>query len=209
MDQVILPALSCRSRRTQQQPPNPLTNDTSAPPSSHVAPQAPASKKDPAKVDYGMALPHLPAPENTYQSGMSYDVSEATPSPYCTWVPPSASCARCAGLPVPVPKAADASIRHHLSKSTATPTKMPRAPPASTHRRSHSFSQRPTFAGRWGGMFGEKEVVDEHGARANADEPPRTAGPELSAFAEKMHETNRPANEGSRRLVMRRLGRRW
>jgi len=43
-------------------------------------------------------------------------------------------------------------------------------------------------------MFGEKDVVDEHGALVN--EPPRTAGPELSAFAEKMHSQNRPSNEG-------------
>lgn len=53
---------------------------------------------------------------------------------------------------------------------------MPRAPPASTHRRSHSLSQRPNML-KWGGIMGggerEKEV-------------PSTAGPELSTFAERM-----------------------
>lgn len=171
----------------------PTANDTSAPPSSYVPPsQASAPKKDTAKVDYGMALPHLPAPENTYQSGMSYDVAEAAPSPTAPGFPQPRP--RDAGIPVP--KAADMVAGGTLSKST-TSTKMPRAPPASTHRRSHSFSQRPTFAGRWAGMFGEKEPVDEHGARAKAEELPRTAGPELSAFADKMREANQPANDES------------
>jgi len=53
-------------------------------------------------------------------------------------------------------------------------------------------------------MLGEKGVVDEHGALTNAkaDEPPRTAGPELSAFAEKMHEQNRPSGDASLHVPM-------
>ncbi|KAJ7218870.1 hypothetical protein B0H12DRAFT_327087 [Mycena haematopus] len=64
-----------------------------------------------------------------------------------------------------------------------------RAPPASTHRRSHSLSQRPTVLRGWGGMFGgdrDRERVEEE------EEPmPRTAGPELGGFAERERQRER------------------
>ena len=87
--------------------------------------------------------------------------------------------ARDAGLPVPVPLGHHQ--QHHqpqpvsqaeggvvsvpstpvspFSPATPVPTsagdaKMPRAPPASTHRRSHSLSQRPTTVRGWAGLFG-------------------------------------------------------
>ena len=86
--------------------------------------------------------------------------------------------ARDAGLPVPVPLG---HHQHHqpqpvsqaeggvgsvpstpvspFTPATPVPTsagdaKMPRAPPASTHRRSHSLSQRPTTVRGWAGLFG-------------------------------------------------------
>ena len=166
----------------------PTPIDTSAPPSSYVKPPqlTPLKKDHPNKVDYTMALPHLPAPETSHQSGMSYDANPSTPSPTTPNHPQPR--ARDAGLPVPKQTAG-------TLPPTPAKTSLPRAPPASTHRRSHSLSQRPTvLSGRLGGVFGEKDVVDEHGALVN--EPPRTAGPELSAFAEKMHNQNRPSNEG-------------
>ncbi|KAJ6516868.1 hypothetical protein C8R47DRAFT_1313217 [Mycena vitilis] len=57
-----------------------------------------------------------------------------------------------------------------------------RAPPASTHRRSHSLSQRPTVLRGWGGMFGGERVEEEG---------PRTAGPELGGFAERERQRER------------------
>ena len=163
-------------------------NETSAPPSSY---QPPPLKKEIAnvKVDYGMALPHLPAPETSHQSGMSYDVQPPTPSPTTPTHPQPR--ARDAGLPSP--KKAEGGT---LPTSTAKAS-LPRAPPASTHRRSHSLSQRPNvLGGRWGGVFGEKDTVDEHGTLKN-EEPPRTAGPELSAFVQKIQEQDRPSHDGS------------
>ncbi|KAJ6510732.1 hypothetical protein C8R45DRAFT_965014 [Mycena sanguinolenta] len=61
-----------------------------------------------------------------------------------------------------------------------------RAPPASTHRRSHSLSQRPTVLRGWGGMFGGDR--DRERDRVEEEEMPRTAGPELSGFAERQRE---------------------
>ena len=172
----------------------PAATDASAPPSSYVKPaQLSPHKKDHgnAKVDYGMALPHLPAPETSHQSGMSYDANPTPTTPTTPSHPQPR--ARDAGLPAtPVPKQVD--VAGATLPASSAKTSMPRAPPASTHRRSHSLSQRPTvLGGRLGGVFGEKNTVDEHGALAH-QEVPRTAGPELSSFAEKMH---RPSNDGS------------
>ena len=195
-ERVYGPGLFASSQLSIQDnlpPAEPTPTDASVPPSSYIKPpQLTPLKKDfpNAKVDYGMALPHLPAPETSHQSGMSYDVSPTTPSPTAASHPQPR--ARDAGLPTP--KQAEVAAGGS-SPITPAKTSLPRAPPASTHRRSHSLSQRPTvLSGRLGTMFGEKNVVDEHGALAN--EPPRTAGPELSAFAEKMHGQNRPSNEG-------------
>ncbi|KAF7305457.1 Non-specific serine/threonine protein kinase [Mycena chlorophos] len=59
-----------------------------------------------------------------------------------------------------------------------------RAPPASTHRRSHSLSQRPTVLRGWGGMFGgERDRLEEEG--------PRTAAPDIGGFEEREKERER------------------
>ncbi|TFK38383.1 hypothetical protein BDQ12DRAFT_683581 [Crucibulum laeve] len=153
-----------------------------APPKKDVSPVANA------KADYSMPLPRLPAPETSHYSGMSYDNTVA-PSPTSPSFHPQPR-ARDPGLPPPSPSAQKG--RHvEIEQSTLKPNRaMPRAPPASTHRRSHSLSQRPTMlAGRWGGMFGGSEhPVDEHGASRLA-EPPKTAGPEISTFSEKVDES--------------------
>ncbi|ESK83957.1 camk camkl kin1 protein kinase [Moniliophthora roreri MCA 2997] len=46
---------------------------------------------------------------------------------------------------------------------------LPRAPPASTHRRSHSLSQRPTVLRGWGGMFGGGGVDEKSEPRPSDD----------------------------------------
>ncbi|KDQ22866.1 hypothetical protein PLEOSDRAFT_1069072 [Pleurotus ostreatus PC15] len=79
-----------------------------------------------AKADYSMPLPRLPAPETSHYSGMSYDATS--------------------GQPV--------GVRPPTGATNAGGTKtMPRAPPASTHRRSHSLSQRPTVLRGWSNIL--------------------------------------------------------
>ncbi|KAI5822736.1 Pkinase-domain-containing protein [Schizophyllum commune Tattone D] len=153
----------------------------------------------PAKADYSMPLPRLPAPAPGHYSGMSYD-NGAQPSPTSATFHPVPR-ARDPGLPPlsPIAKDSPASPRP-LEKLPATPdraktigsdkaktvaeqrVKSVRAPPASTHRRSHSLSQRPTVLRGWGSVFGG-DRGDEHGMPA-IPEPPRTAGPAISTFSE-------------------------
>lgn len=151
-----------------------------------------SSRKDPlpstkAKADYSMPLPRLPAPETSHYSGMSYD-NTISPSPTSpTFAQPRA---RDPGLPPPSPSAQQ---RQHIEidQSALGPKRgLPRAPPPSTHRRSHSMSQRPTALARgWGGMFGSAgEAVDEQGV-SRIPPAPKTAGPELTSFQEEMEES--------------------
>ncbi|KAJ3473186.1 hypothetical protein NLI96_g13097 [Meripilus lineatus] len=170
------------------------------------------------KPDYSMPLPRLPAPETSHYSGMSYDANTsaaaaASPSPTTPNFPQPR--ARDAALGVagkrndlvpPPPISAIVAAPRSVPGSPAK-TALPRAPPASTHRRSHSLSQRPVAPPTrgWTGMFGGGnaggqittsvsagpvvgEVVDEYGTirPREVGEPPRTAGPELSAFAAQM-----------------------
>lgn len=150
------------------------------------------------KVDYNMPLPRLPAPETSHFSGMSYD-HQAHPPPLTTSTFGPQPRARDPGIPVSdSPTQAESGSQVQNPGQAATPTEskeaaaLPRAPPASTHRRSHSMSQRPlgatggTPAGRtWGTMFGgmqDKEKVDEYGR------VPKTAGPEMVSFTKKIDE---------------------
>ncbi|KZT30084.1 Pkinase-domain-containing protein [Neolentinus lepideus HHB14362 ss-1] len=165
--------------------------ETPAPPTSaKILLQPEVSKKDsvPGKADYSMPLPRLPAPETSHFSGMSYDVSQATPSPTSPNFHPQPR-PRDAGVPVTedVPAANDPSAKAGF----------PRAPAPSKHRRSHSLSQRPSATvskGWFMGIGGGTDTIDEHGVfnekrsppRADAYEPPRTAGPELLSFGEKL-----------------------
>ena len=139
---------------------------------------------DGTKADYNMQLPRLPAPDPSHYSGMSYDATgapqPAVPSPTTPGFTPQPR-ARDAGLPIPkqsdVPSSDNVGVPSSAPPTT-TKAQLPRAPPASTHRRSHSLSQRPMSLKTWGGMLG--------GHQADKHEPPATAGPELGTFAEKM-----------------------
>ena len=139
---------------------------------SEPQPQTPSQQK----ADYSMPLPLLPAPESSHYSGMSYDApsSLATPSPtHTTFVTPQ--------TPQPQGRARDVDLG--VQDVTAAPQlppvgtgTMPRAPPLSTHRRSHSLSQRPSVTRGWAGMLGtgaQQAVVKGE---------PQTAGPEVTAF---------------------------
>ncbi|KAI0354421.1 Pkinase-domain-containing protein [Trametes cingulata] len=193
-----------------------LSLETSSRPDAHavdsaVPPTTPAKqlstpsvrKRDPpitGKPDYSMPLPRLPAPETSHYSGLSYDVTPATPSPTTSNFPQPR--ARDAALAVPK---RDGPQPSSLPKTvTATPARMsmsmsmPREPASTAHRRSHSLSQRP-----WHGMFGfgGAEEVSEHGTvrpRKDILEPPRTAGPEFGTFAEKMETPREKENQGEK-----------
>lgn len=125
------------------------------------------------KADYSMPLPRLPAPASSHYSDMS--PSPTTPGfAHVTAPSPTASSF---GNQQAQPRARDTghegglgAPRHPepVPSAAAETTNLPRAPPASTHRRSHSLSQRPTTT--LGGHF----------------EPPRTADPTVRSFAEKM-----------------------
>ncbi|KAI0703400.1 hypothetical protein BC835DRAFT_1262895 [Cytidiella melzeri] len=153
-------------------------------------------KADPvltSKPDYSMPLPRLPAPETSHFSGLSYDVTSATPSPTANNFPQPR--ARDATMNVPNPEIASPTAAAATVSSTPAKTPLPRAPQASAHRRSHSLSQRPSVTRGWSNMFGGgggggHNGVDEQGIvmRTDPHEPPRTAGPELTTFAEQMEE---------------------
>lgn len=130
-----------------------------------------------ARADYSMPLPRLPAPETSHYSGMSYDAAPVSASPTAATFHGQPR-ARDVGLPPPPPP--PSAKRVDLSAVPTTPA-LPRAPPASTHRRSHSLSQRPTVLRGLGGVFGGTErPVDEH---AEDIQMPHTAGPEVGEFA--------------------------
>jgi serine/threonine protein kinase KIN1/2 len=116
-------------------------------------------KANDEKADYNMALPQLPVPETSHYSGMLYDPNNAKPySPTAASFHPQ----------IRSRNAGDMAV----SKTPTTPTPLttqalPKAPPASTHIRSHSLSQRSTvLGGRWVGIFGGGDKIPE-GAEMN------------------------------------------
>ncbi|KAJ7773666.1 hypothetical protein DFH07DRAFT_990228 [Mycena maculata] len=169
-----------------------------------------AEKAKSGKADYNMPLPRLPVPATSHYSGLSYDADAPAPqaangqvngngsgAPHVNGaaVPPSPSPtamsfhpqprARDAGVGVAIPPPSPGPVPHERETrevgraGTLAPI---RAPPASTHRRSHSLSQRPTVLRGWGGMFGGERVEEEG---------PRTAGPEIGGFAERERQRDR------------------
>ena len=142
-----------------------------------------------AKADYSIALPRLPAPETSHFSGMSYENTVA-PSPTSpAFIHPQAR-PRDFGLPPPSPST---QVRHiEIEQPTMGPKRnnLPRAPPASTHRRSHSMSQRPTALSRGGrgGMFGIGDATNDYGN--NVVEMPKTVGPDTSNFPERLDDNH-------------------
>ncbi|KAF8063306.1 CAMK/CAMKL/Kin1 protein kinase [Lyophyllum atratum] len=204
---------------TQQQPQQ--QQQQQQPPQRKEREREREREREGERADYSMPLPRLPAPETSHYSGMSYDTAAGAPTTPTT--PGFAHAApipraRDAGLPPPSPSAGTSG--HQQPPHTPTEREsqsqtlglggkggggsgrgLPRVPPASTHRRSHSMSQRPTVLARgWGGMFGgggggqgQGQVqVSEHGepmkinpAAWGVGEAPRTAGPEVGTFAER------------------------
>ncbi|KIY44656.1 Pkinase-domain-containing protein [Fistulina hepatica ATCC 64428] len=190
----------------------------------------------PAKADYNMNLPRLPAPETSHYSGMSYDTGTPSPTaqmfnqPATPMSPKFAQPrARDPGLPPSSPSAMQAQgleqVAQQQSAGMPSPTEqtaaspLPRAPPASTHRRSHSMSHRQSFRG-WGAMFGggKQLVVDESaeqdvdefgrsmGEHENRAEPnlppaPKTAGPEVTTFGSRIDGTDERTDGGGSTLA--------
>ncbi len=155
-----------------------------------------------AKPDYSMPLPRLPAPDPSHYGPGSYDASGgAVPSPTSPTFGPQPR-ARDLGLPPTpttpsmssaVPQPQRRPVEPAEQQSPQPQQRLPRAPPAGAHRRSHSLSQRPTVLSRgWGSVFGHGHGrgmgVDEHGTSTGAAaagtriEGPRTAGPEVTTF---------------------------
>ena len=176
--------------------------EASAPPptSAKILSQPAVRKRDApvsGKPDYSMPLPRLPAPETSHYSGLSYDVTPATPSPATANFPQPR--ARDAALSPPKPAAQSPTLPKAVAAAPARMSmsmSMPREPANTAHRRSHSLSQRPTVRG-WHGMFGlsgTEEVNEDGTPRASRafSEAPRTAGPELTTFAEKMEQQPPP-----------------
>ncbi len=189
-----------------------------------------------AKADYSMALPRLPAPETSHYSGMSYDTTAPSPTSAAFAVPPSptprARDTGAAGLPlaggvVAAPASSvTAAAGGSNSDTTPTPTKhveidqsatvgpkrgaLPRIPPPSTHRRSHSMSQRPTtLTSRWGGMFGghghgTSGGVEETGKVSVSADPLKTVAPEEDKEKERHHEHTSPFAGGA--TLVRKFG---
>ncbi|KAK7438601.1 Serine/threonine-protein kinase [Stygiomarasmius scandens] len=174
----------------------PLPTAGSATPTAAAAP--PPASPTTNKADYSMPLPRLPPPANTHHSGMSYDANApsttnagtASSNPTTPTTPSFAH----GQVSHPQPRARDPGLppiasSGTTSTATATPASstkftgghgtLPRAPPATTHRRSHSLSQRPisnvpggpggTIGRGWGAMFGNGAgAVDEKGEDASA-----------------------------------------
>ncbi|KAI9459812.1 hypothetical protein F5148DRAFT_1150800 [Russula earlei] len=166
-------------------PPQPAPEGAPPPTSSKQAVQlaVPASAGTPQKAtggaDYTIRPSRLPAPESLHFSKMSYD-SPVTPSPTGTMFQQQQQHPR------------------FLPAGPASAT-LPRAPPASTHRRSHSVSHRQGvprgLVSMFGGGGGGPAGVSEHGqlrvnvhSSANGHDRPRTAGPELTTFSEHMED---------------------
>jgi serine/threonine protein kinase len=197
----------------------------SKPPPLVNPPPVSMSQKVAGGADYSMRPSRLPPPESPHYSKMSYDAQVTAPSPTAPTFQqqqqqqqqPRAR-ARDAGLPntkpgdlVPpspvVVSAAAAAMDANTGSSVPPSPTMPRAPPASTHRRSHSVSHRQGVPRGWASMFGggggggnsgggASTAVNEHGqlrVNVNGHEAPRTAGPELTTFAERMEDESETA----------------
>jgi serine/threonine protein kinase KIN1/2 len=183
------------------------TSQSSSQPTITAPP--PSAKKDPSgKADYSMPLPRLPAPETSHYSGMSYDTNAAGGS---------------GGAPVPSPTPTSPGFaqqqqqqqQHQHQQQQAQPR--PRdtglgAPPVepssaakgllpkASHRRSHSLSQRATpplggapGMGSAGGPTRSWNEKGPFGKLEEVPEPPKTVGPEVVSFADKMEKPPRDA----------------
>ena len=155
----------------------------SATSSALPTPPAPAAASFPSKSpsggkpDYNMALPRLPAPETSHYSDMSYESPQASPAPAQTSFAQPRAKTDVIGTILPRHPVAD--DKETLDLPTDLPSAaLPRAPPASTHRRSQSVTQRPSMIRAWGAGLG-------FGGLPTQEEIPRTAGPEVQGFADR------------------------
>ena len=167
------------------------THPTGSTKQSANAPAKVTTTEPTTKADYSMVLPRLPAPESSHYSGMSYEPTAATPSPTTPAFHPQPRSRDSAGLSIKQPDGmGDLGVQ---PQPPASPNKAAiRAPQPSTHKRSHSLSQRQNVARPWTGMFGPPNSVREEkeaagtGDQPSIREPPKTAGPEITRFSEKM-----------------------
>ena len=173
-------------------------------PGSTVTPQ-----KAIGGTDYNMRPQRLPAPESPHYSKLSYDVAPSPTGATFQHQPQQQARPRARDAGLPSPKHGDISPPSPIAVSGGPDTSpvlggpasatLPRAPPASTHRRSHSVSHRQGVPRGLASMFGGGSPgptgVNEQGQlRVNVnnvnglDDRPRTAGPELSTFPERMED---------------------
>src|SRR5258708_950769 len=138
----------------------------------------PSKSPSGGKPDYNMALPRLPAPETSHYSGMSYESPQSSPTPaQISFAQPRAKTDAIGTiLSRPV---GDDKENHDLPTDLPS-TPLPRAPPASTHRRSQSFTQRPSMIRTWG-----TELV--FGCLPTQGEITQTAGPVVQGFGRLTH----------------------
>ena len=204
------------------------------PPSPQRPPQAhPISPKKSGSANYNMPLPRLPAPETSHYSGMSYDTAGGMPPqsptagqprpratdgavlPSSTPPPPSVTTHR-AVPPIPSTNPTEGPTSPTQSIGLGLPPgTLPRAPPQSTHRRSHSLSQRPSVLRGWAERLGNAA----HGGLAphtqsptrpdpslppTIQEPPRTAGPEVVSFSQRQANDRVASGRASADLMGRR-----
>lgn len=180
------------------------------PPTSATA----RSSKDPvpsakARADYSMPLPRLPAPETSHYSGMSYDNNGlAAPSPTSpSFAQPRP---RDLGLPPPSPSVAQryaldmeqqqqqivqqqAAAAAAGQGSGTIKRALPKVPAPTSHKRSHSMSQRPTVPLLGRGWFGggptssvsAQEGLNEADEYGRIPEGPKTVGPDTTTFPER------------------------
>ncbi|CAK5277862.1 unnamed protein product [Mycena citricolor] len=155
------------------------------------------------KPDYNMPLPRLPVPETSHYSDMSYATGTAPPHANGGGsVPASPSPTAVSFHPQPRPRAIDGGLLppspttpgpERTTRSAIVSPVTIRAPPASTHRRSHSLSQSQRTGGTirgWSSAFtGERETVLE--------EVPKSAGSTLSGFAEREKEKEKERDQAS------------
>ncbi|KAH8813841.1 hypothetical protein DL96DRAFT_1472528 [Flagelloscypha sp. PMI_526] len=157
-----------------------------APPAKDINGKKKEESATGAQIDYSSTPKGLPAPETSHYSGMSYDNAGAPGTPATPNTPSFAAQQSQRG---PVPRARDPnSVGAGPASPTAPATRglgIDVAPPspaagiggvatpkASTHRRSHSMSQRPSVLRGW---FGNEEK-DKAERIVEADEKEKDTG---------------------------------
>ncbi|KAI0263593.1 hypothetical protein BC834DRAFT_827457 [Gloeopeniophorella convolvens] len=176
-------------------------------------------------ADYSMRPSRLPAPETSHYSKMSYDAPVGTPSPTAAGFAQAQSQAqarpraRDAGLPAPpapptvVPATPVTPKKNELTLAPPDPNApgvpagpasatLPRAPPASTHRRSHSVSARQGVPRGWASVFSSGTA----GAHAPASAAPTDELGQLNGHEERAEEPATPQHAQGGATLVRKFG---